>query len=141
MKKLSENFFAQFRGEITYKGSGALPMTGTIKTLAKENYMLVGDSAGMVLPSNGAGITTAMIGGRIAGETIAKHIKEGESIQKYQQNWNKQMAEVMKYSKRGIKWGSLMFHSPDWIINAGFNPISKLFIWRAVTCRPVLGIY
>ena len=42
--------------------------------------MLVGDSAGMVLPSNGAGITTAMIGGRIAGEAIANHIVKGESL-------------------------------------------------------------
>ena len=36
----------------------------------KGNLVLVGDSAGMV-PSNGAGITIAMVGGRIAGQTIA----------------------------------------------------------------------
>ena len=45
-------------------------MSGTISNFVKGNYMLVGDSAGMVLPSNGAGITTAMTGGRIAGQAI-----------------------------------------------------------------------
>ena len=116
-------------------------MSGTISTLSKGNYILVGDSAGMVLPSNGAGITTAMIGGRIAGEAIANHIVKGESLEEYQINWEKQMGKVMKYSKRGIRWGGLMFRSPDWLVNTSFNPLSKSFIWRAVTCRPVLGIY
>ena len=51
------------------------------------------------------------------------------------------MGKVMKYSKRGIRWGGLMFRSPDWLVNTSFNPLSKSFIWRAVTCRPVLGIY
>ena len=52
-------------------------MSGTIKTFVKGNYVLVGDS-GMVLPSNGAGITIAMIGGRIAGQVISEHIKKDE---------------------------------------------------------------
>ena len=74
MKTKAEEFFARFKGKITYKGSGALPMSGTISQFTKGNYMLAGDSAGMVLPSNGAGITTAMIGGRVAGQAIANHI-------------------------------------------------------------------
>ena len=49
--------------------------------------------------------------------------------------------EMMKYSKRGIKWGEIMFNSPDWLVDASFNSLSKPFIWRAVNCRPVLGIY
>ena len=141
LKSKSEEFFSKFEGKITYQGSGALPMSGTISKLSKGNYILVGDSAGMVLPSNGAGITTAMIGGRIAGEAIANHIVKGQSIEEYQINWEKQMGKVMKYSKRGIRWGGLMFRSPDWLVNTSFNPLSKSFIWRAVTCRPVLGIY
>ena len=52
--------------------------------LSKDNYVLVGDSAGMVLPSNGAGITIAMIGGRIAGEVISEHIKLGTPLSEYE---------------------------------------------------------
>jgi flavin-dependent dehydrogenase len=103
--------------------------------------MLVGDSAGMVLPSNGAGITTAMIGGRIAGQVIAEHIKSKVALSKYQKRWNSQMGEVMKYSKRGISWGGMMFRSPDALINASFNRLTKPIIWRAITCKPMFGLF
>jgi len=141
LKAKANKFFSQFEGKITYQGSGALPMSGSIKRFIKGNYMLVGDSAGMVLPSNGAGITTAMIGGRIAGQAIADYINNGKSLAEYEVNWEKQMGKVMKYSKRGIKWGEIMFNSPDWLVNVSFNPLTKPLIWRAINCRPVLGIY
>ena len=40
----------------------------------------------MVLPSNGAGITTAMIGGRVAGQAIANHIIHDKSLTEYEKN-------------------------------------------------------
>ena len=141
LKAKADEFFSQFKGKITYQGSGALPMSGTIKKFTKGNYILAGDSAGMVLPSNGAGITTAMIGGRIAGQAIANYINKGKSLSEYERNWKKQMGKMMTYSKRGMKWGEIMFNSPDWLVDATFNSFTKSFIWRAVNCRPVLGIY
>ena len=116
-------------------------MSGNISNFTKENYMLVGDAAGMVLPSNGAGITTAMIGGRIAGQVIAEHIRDGITLDQYQMRWNKQMGKVMKYSKRGMAWGNLMFRSPDWLVSTGFNSVTKPLIWRAITCRPMFGLF
>ena len=82
-----------------------------------------------------------MIGGRIAGQAIANHINNGKKLGEYEENWEKQMGKMMKYSKRGIKWGEIMFRSPDWLVNASFNSLFKPFIWRAINCRPVLGIY
>ena len=38
----------------------------------------------MVLPSNGAGITIAMIGGRIAGQVISEHLKNGTPLSEYE---------------------------------------------------------
>ena len=70
------------------------------------NYVLVGDAAGMVLPSNGAGITIAMIGGRIAGNVIAEHLKSGLPLEEYEKIWKKQMGKVMANSKRSFKVGS-----------------------------------
>ena len=138
---MADDFFEQFEGDITYRGGGVLPMSGNISNFTKEHYMLVGDAAGMVLPSNGAGITTAMIGGRIAGQVIAEHIRDGISLDQYQMRWNKQMGKVMKYSKRGMSWGNLMFRSPDWLVSTGFNSVTKPLIWRAITCRPMFGLF
>ena len=80
MNQYADEFIEQYDGPITFRGAGSLPMSGTIKTFVKGHYMLVGDAAGMVLPSNGAGITIAMVGGRIAGQVIAEHLKDGTPL-------------------------------------------------------------
>ena len=102
--------------------------------------MLVGDAAGMVLPSNGAGITIAMVGGRIAGQVIADHLNDGTPLSEYETRWNKQMGKVMRNSKRSFRFGSLLFRLPDWMLNMLFNPLTKGIIWRAVTCRRMLWV-
>ena len=140
LKSKSDEFFSKFEGKITYQGSGALPMSGTISTLSKGNYMLVGDAAGMVLPSNGAGITIAMIGGRIAGQVISEHLSNGIPLEEYEKRWKKQMGKVMRNSKRSFKMGSMLFRLPDWILNLLFNRLTKNIIWRAVTCRRMLWV-
>ena len=134
------DFIDKYEGDSTFNGAGSLPMSGTIKKFVKGNYVLVGDSAGMVLPSNGAGITIAMIGGRIAGQVISEHIKNGTELIQYEKIWKKQMGRVMLNSKRSFKIGSIMFRMPDWILNIFFNRLTKAIIWRAVTCRRMFWI-
>ncbi|MEC7704859.1 MAG: hypothetical protein VX906_06420, partial [Candidatus Thermoplasmatota archaeon] len=141
LNRYTENFLSNYEGNISFKGAGALPMSGTIKKFVKGNYMLVGDSAGMVLPSNGAGITIAMVGGRIAGQVIAEHLEHGTPLTEYELRWNKQMGRVMRNSKRSFKVGSILFRLPDWFLNALFNRLTKGIIWRAVTCRRMFWIF
>jgi len=135
LNQYTDDFISKYDGEITFNGAGLLPMSGTIKKFVKGNYVLVGDSAGMVLPSNGAGITIAMIGGRIAGQVVAEHLKSGLPLEEYEKIWKKQMGKVMRNSKRSFKIGSMIFRLPDWILNMMFNRLTKGIIWRAVTCR------
>ena len=134
------DFIDKYDGDSTFNGAGSLPMSGTIKRFVKGNYVLVGDSAGMVLPSNGAGITIAMIGGRIAGQVIVEHIKNNLELEEYEKIWKKQMGRVMLNSKRSFKIGSIMFRLPDWVLNIFFNRLTKVIIWRAVTCRRMFWI-
>ncbi len=135
LNEYTDEFISKYDGEITFKGAGSLPMSGTIDTFVKGNYMLVGDAAGMVLPSNGAGITIAMVGGRIAGQVIAEHLTDGTPLQEFEHRWKKQMGGVMRNSKRAFKIGSLLFRMPNWVLNLMFNFMTRGIIWRAVTCR------
>ena len=137
----ANHFIDRFEGEETFRGTGYLPMSGTISSFVKGKYMLVGDSAGMVLPSNGAGITIAMIGGRIAGEVISEHINVGVDLKEYEKRWRVQMGSVMRNSKRAFHIGNLMFRFPDWVLNIAFNRLTKGMIWRAVTCRRVFWVF
>ncbi len=141
MNQYADEFIDKYDGNITFRGAGSLPMSGTIKTFVKNDYMLVGDAAGMVLPSNGAGITIAMVGGRIAGQVIAEHLRDGISLTEYESRWKKQMGKVMRNSKRSFRFGSLLFRLPDWMLNMLFNPLTKGIIWRAVTCRRMLWVF
>ena len=140
LNQYAEEFISKYEGEISFRGAGSLPMSGTIRNFVKGNYLLVGDAAGMVLPSNGAGITIAMIGGRIAGQVIAEHLNEGTPLEEYEQRWNQQMGKVMRNSKRAFRFGSLLFRLPNWMLNLTFNRLTKCIIWRAVTCRRMFWI-
>jgi len=141
LNKYASEFIDKYDGETTFKGAGSLPMSGTIKQFVKGNYVLVGDSAGMVLPSNGAGITIAMIGGRIAGRVIAEHVKNGTELNQYELIWKKQMGRVMRNSKRSFKIGSIMFRMPDRLLDLFFNRLTKGIVWRAVTCRRMFWLF
>ena len=140
LNEFADEFISNYGGEVSFRGAGSLPMSGSIRNFVKGNYLLVGDAAGMVLPSNGAGITIAMIGGRIAGQVIAEHLSEGAPLMEYERRWNQQMGKVMRNSKRAFRFGNLMFRLPNWMLNALFNRLTKGIIWRAVTCRRMFWI-
>jgi len=135
LNDIADDFASRFQGDVTFRGAGSLPMSGSIDQFVKGNYLLVGDSAGMVLPSNGAGITIAMIGGRIAGQVIVEHLNSGTNLGEYQRRWDRQMGAVMRNSKRAFSLGSLLLRLPDWMAGMAFNRITRGFVWRAVTCR------
>ena len=141
LNNLTDKFIQRYEGRVTFTGAGSLPMSGTIRTFVKGNYVLVGDSAGMVLPSNGAGITIAMIGGRIAGQVISEHLRSGLSLSEYEIRWNNQMGKVMRNSKRAFNLGSHILRLPDWVINLLFNRFTKIFVWRSITCRNLFFIF
>ena len=137
----ADEFIGRYGEDITFRGAGSLPMSGTIDCFVKENYLLVGDAAGMVLPSNGAGITIAMIGGRIAGKAIVSYFENGASLHEYEVEWKRQMGAVMRNSKRSFRFGSWIMLLPDWVLNLAFNPLTKPFVWRFVTCRKPFIIF
>ena len=141
LNSITKEFIGKYGGVVNFSGGGSLPMSGTIDCFVKGNHLLVGDSAGMVLPSNGAGITIAMIGGRIAGQTIVSHLQNGTSLHEYEYEWKRQMGSVMRNSKLSFKVGSWIMRLPDWILNLAFNPLTKPFVWRFVTCRKPFIIF
>src|SRR2546427_514004 len=66
------NKFVAARGLQPGKATGGfVPVLGPPSRTVKENVMLVGDAAGMVMATNGGGNNVAMIAGRYAGLTAA----------------------------------------------------------------------
>ncbi|MFA6234730.1 MAG: NAD(P)/FAD-dependent oxidoreductase [Bacteroidota bacterium] len=71
--------------------AGGVPCAATVDTLVKGNVVLVGDAAHMVNPMSGGGITSGMIGGKLAGEAIARALEKNDLslLNEYPRQWHK----------------------------------------------------
>ncbi|MCB0552164.1 MAG: NAD(P)/FAD-dependent oxidoreductase [Phaeodactylibacter sp.] len=79
---------------------GGVPLAAPLRTQYSDNLILVGDAARHVNPITGGGIHTALSGGRIAGQFLAKLIREGvaptkENLAGYQEQWLEELGNKM----------------------------------------------
>ncbi len=70
--------------------AGAVPVANPVETV-RDNLILIGDAARHVDPITGGGLTHCLEGGKIAGETIGKAVKEQnfskEFLGVYEDGW------------------------------------------------------
>ncbi|MEW5768036.1 MAG: geranylgeranyl reductase family protein [bacterium] len=66
------------RGEVMNTTGGVIPAGGLVKRLQRGNMILVGDAAGMAHPITGAGVSNAVLGGKIAGEIAGRAALEDD---------------------------------------------------------------
>jgi digeranylgeranylglycerophospholipid reductase len=91
-------------GKKERKTGGICPSTGTLDKIVDDGLMLVGDSAGMVIPLSGAGIHTAIVAGKIAGKIATEAVKDGdvsaERLQEYHRLFEAAWGKNLRDSKR-----------------------------------------
>ena len=68
--------------EILEVGSAPIVTSGQVRNVVSDNLMICGESAGQVIPLTCAGIHTALIAGKIAGEVSAGAIEENDLSEK-----------------------------------------------------------
>ena len=77
----------------------SLPVDGPLSRTYSDRVMAVGDAAGMVMPTNGGGIQTAMITGRLAGEAAVRYFEDKTPLSSYEEAWKDQIGVEMENSK------------------------------------------
>jgi len=79
--------------------AGAVPVAEPVETV-RDNLILVGDAARHVDPITGGGLTTALEGGKIAGETIGKAVEtqmfDQETLAAYETGWKEAFLRKLK---------------------------------------------
>ncbi len=85
------------KGSIKSKNCGIIPSFNFENTIFK-NMLLIGDSAGHVIATNGGGIPYSIIGGKIAGDSVSNNILYGHSLENYSIEWNKEFGSNLKNS-------------------------------------------
>lgn len=107
-----------------------VPVGGIIDETHKNNVVLVGDAAGLVLAVNGSGIPTAMISGCIAGELIAEHVKGNLDLNVYSNLLKQEIGKVLGRSVTFRKVADIFMGSDklfDFILKiVGVKGVSKV---------------
>jgi len=83
-----------------------VPVGGEVDDCVADNLMLCGDSAGQVIPLTGAGIHTALVSGKVAGEEAAISASSGkvsrDDLRGYKERFDRVWGERISNSLRAL---------------------------------------
>jgi geranylgeranyl reductase family protein len=116
-----------------------LPVDGPLPRTYSGQVIAVGDAAGMVMPTNGGGIATAMISGQIAGRVAADHAQKGVPISEYERKWKLAMGKEMRVSTK-LRRLADHFMGNDFIFNALLHVLRTQGIKDVITCKAPKGL-
>jgi digeranylgeranylglycerophospholipid reductase len=116
-----------------------LPVDGPLKRTYSDHVIAVGDAAGMVMPTNGGGISTAMITGEIAGEIAADHVQKGVPLSEYEKRWKVVMGREMQVSTRLRRYADPFMRS-DLRFHLMMRFLGSKGIKDVITCKAPKGL-
>lgn len=100
-----ERFCDDLNLEIISFGGGWIPMGGPVKRMVDGTTLAVGDAAGLVMPSNGGGISQAIISGCFAAEAIVANLRHQTPLSIYEDRVRASMGPALKNSLRSKNMG------------------------------------
>jgi digeranylgeranylglycerophospholipid reductase len=113
---------------------GFVPMSGPVPSTVSGKVLLVGDAAGQTMASNGGGIPTAMIAGRLAGRAIRDHLTSGSPLSVYENEWRDVMEVPLRNSVRTRRLADFAFSS-DVALGASMAILGRRGLDRAIRCK------
>ena len=116
-----------------------LPVDGPLPRTCSERVMAVGDAGGMVMPTNGGGISTAMITGEIAGQVAADHVQKGMPLSEYEKRWKQALGKEMVVSTR-LRRLADHFMGNDLVFHMLLQVLGTQGIKDVITCRAPRGL-
>ena len=141
LKQHLQEFCAKLDFEILSWGGGWIPMGGPVKRMVDGNVLATGDAAGLVMPSNGGGISQAMISAKFAADAIIGNLNHGSPLEKYEKSVKQSMGRALRNSLRSKRLG-YAFLKGDFMtesIMRVLGPIGGLK--RAMECRRPLWLF
>lgn len=80
---------------------GGIPCFDRHKNLVRENVLLVGDAGRVVDSLSGAGISTALLSGKIAGSVVSQYVKDGglsvSSLKRYYDELMRSKGRLLRF--------------------------------------------
>jgi len=117
---------------------GYVPVLGPIDRTVAGNVLLAGDSAGMVMATNGGGINVSMLAGRIAGTTAADYLLDGVPLEAYERRWRSALYAPLAQGVR-VKRLADRFFGSDPLLEVAMVLLGRGRMGRAIRCQRLLG--
>lgn len=131
-----QDFIAQRKLVVKGRPIGKyVPSNGPIKKTFTASGLVVGDAAGHVMAVNGGGIPIAMICGRIAGRTVAEHLKNGTPLSVYEERWKRQVKKPLRTAVHTKMLASLFFGGPR-RLEFSMGLLGSRRMGNILRCRP-----
>src|SRR2546428_154515 len=132
---MTETTVVRVRGLEPGKATGGfVPVLGPPPRTVKDNVMLVGDAAGMVMATNGGGNNVAMIAGRYAGLTAADHLLDGTPLDAYETRWRTAVGGPLAEGVRIQRLADRFFGS-DRLPDVAMVLLGRRRMARAIRCQ------
>ncbi|MDW5561976.1 MAG: NAD(P)/FAD-dependent oxidoreductase [Methanomassiliicoccus sp.] len=112
-----------------------VPSNGPLRQTCTASGLLVGDAAGHVMAVNGGGIPIAMICGRIAGRSIADHLRDGTPLTRYEESWKRQVYKPLRTAVHTKMLASLFFGGPR-RLEFSMRFLGERRMGNILRCRP-----
>ncbi|MEA1984126.1 MAG: geranylgeranyl reductase family protein [Euryarchaeota archaeon] len=119
-------------GSIVSIVSGLVPVGGAPRRTATMDTLIAGDAAGHIIATNGGGISTAMVGGKVAGETAVDSLNSTCKLTEYDRRWREQMGLEIKTAAYARKLMDNLMRS-DSMMSAAIKMISPEHM-KAIQC-------
>jgi len=126
-------------GELPQISGKFIPINGPRKVTVSGNVILVGDSAGHVMPTNGGGIPIAMICGSIAGGVISDCLEGKCKLQRYETAWRKQVGRELETAKRVKRIADTLAFRSDSLLEFWMRTLGVKRLQRVIKCRTPFG--
>ncbi|MCL6582491.1 MAG: geranylgeranyl reductase family protein [bacterium] len=114
--------------------AGLVPVNGPVRKTVIGNIILVGDAAGHVMATNGGGIPTAMICGRIAGEVSADHVRQDRPLEDYEKQWKRECGREFANALHTRKRADFVIYRLGWAAEILMRLVGPRVISRALKC-------
>lgn len=109
-----EKFRKKHNFEIMTKLEGKhVPSEGMLSAIVAGNGMIVGDSAGQVIPVNGGGLPLSLIAGKVCGEVAGDNIVSGRSLTDYQNECERIFRKPLKIAANNKKLADVLAFGSD----------------------------
>ena len=90
--------------ETYYRIAGKIPIHGARKKTITNGAVLVGDVAGQTKPTTGGGVIIGGMAAKIAGEVMAKAVRENDVSEKRLREYEKRWKEELWANLRAMRW-------------------------------------